>query len=97
MSSCLWFVHNGDEPSVDVDDDVALPDTALVRIRLLLNFAKHKVKTKLVTETQKFNSLLQVTVVFLHFSAMKVHFQFFKDSYIPFGFIHVWFSHPFSY
>ena len=50
MSSCLWFVHDGDEPSVDVDDDVSLPDAALVRIRLLLNFAQHKVKTKLVAE-----------------------------------------------
>ena len=64
MSSCLWFVHDGDEPSVDVDDDVALPDTALVRIRLLLNFAKHKVKTKLVTEIWILDSLLQITVVF---------------------------------
>ena len=55
MSFCLWFVHDGDEPSVDVDDDVSLPDAALVRIRLLLNFAEHKVKTKLVAEIWKFS------------------------------------------
>ena len=67
MSSCLWFVHDGDEPSVDVDDDVALPDAALVRIRLLLNFAQHKVKTKLVAEMWIFYSLFADYGGFLSF------------------------------
>ena len=50
MSSCLWFVHDGDEPSVDIDDDVSLPDATLVSIRLLLDSTKHQVKAKLVAE-----------------------------------------------
>ena len=46
----LRFVHDSDEPAVDVDDDVSLAEAALVRVGLFLHAAKNKVKTKLVAE-----------------------------------------------
>ena len=46
----LRFVHDSDEPAVDVDDDVSLANAALVRVGLLLHAAENKVKTKLVAE-----------------------------------------------
>ena len=45
----LRLVHDGDEPSVDVDNDVALPDAALVGGTPLLNLADDEVKTKFIT------------------------------------------------
>ena len=45
----LRFVHDCDEPSVDVDNDVALPDAALVGGAALLNLTNDEVKTKLIT------------------------------------------------
>ena len=44
----LRFVHDSDEPAVDVDDDVSLADAALVRVGLLLHATENKVKAKLV-------------------------------------------------
>ena len=50
VSSYLWFVHDSDEPAVDVDDDVSLANAALVSVGLLLHATQNKVKTKLVAE-----------------------------------------------
>ena len=44
----LRFVHDSDEPAVDVDDDVSLANAALVRVGLLLHATENKVKAKLV-------------------------------------------------
>ena len=46
----LRFVHDSDEPAVDVDDDVSLANAALVCVGLLLHATQNKVKTKLVAE-----------------------------------------------
>ena len=46
----LRFVHDSDEPAVDVDNDVSLPQATLVCVGLLLHSTKHQVKTKLVAE-----------------------------------------------
>ena len=55
----LRFVHDSDEPAVDVDDDVSLANAALVRVGLLLNATENKVKTKLVAE------IIQMSFLFL--------------------------------
>ena len=62
MYSCLWFVHDGDEPSVDVDDDVTLANAALVRVGLLLHTTENKVKTKLVAEIIQMSLLFQYSL-----------------------------------
>ena len=63
----LRFVHDSDEPAVDVDDDVSLANAALVRVGLLLHATKNKVKTKLVAE------IIQMS--FLSLSSLKSTFH----------------------
>ena len=63
----LRFVHDSDEPAVDVDDDVSLANAALVRVGLLLHAAENKVKTKLVAE------IIQMS--FLSLSSLKSTFH----------------------
>ena len=63
----LRFVHDSDEPSVDVDDNVSLANAALVRVGLLLHTTENKVKTKLVAE------IIQMS--FLSLSSLKLTFH----------------------
>ena len=42
----LRFVHDSDEPAVDVDDDVSLANAALVCVGLLLHTTQNKMKTR---------------------------------------------------
>ena len=62
----LRFVHDSDEPAVDVDDDVPLANAALVRVGLLLHATENKVKTKLVAESfpMSFLSLYSLKLAF---------------------------------